>query len=271
MLDSLFRYICKEAPYGGELSFSEDSMREMHNADLCDTLGNLVHRATNLCGKYCDGVVPNVPAQLPITLNDIVTVYTNKMNKMELQGGASAAIQGFRDVNGYLQDAAPWKLKDDEHSEQRQIIVRNVLECIYALTHLLMPFLPMGTKKIFQKFHTEPMKLIELKLDGTNLQPGTKIDVGDVLYTKSLSEAELQDAATAAAKKKESFEEQKRKKEEAKAKARAGNKSNQADENVPDQPEFTKMEVRSIFLLHVICECLGRDKRRMQRSHLFCL
>ena len=27
----------------------------MHDADLCNTLGNLVYRAMNLCGKYCMG------------------------------------------------------------------------------------------------------------------------------------------------------------------------------------------------------------------------
>ena len=60
-VDTFRWYLCKEAPYGGELSFSEDSMRDMHNADLCGTLGNLIHRATTLCTKYCSGTVPDVP------------------------------------------------------------------------------------------------------------------------------------------------------------------------------------------------------------------
>jgi methionyl-tRNA synthetase len=33
-----------------------------HNGPLADTLGNLVHRSTNLCGKYCEGKVPGVQA-----------------------------------------------------------------------------------------------------------------------------------------------------------------------------------------------------------------
>lgn len=54
-VDSFRWYLCKEAPYGGELSFSEVSMRDMHNADLVKTLGNLVQRVTKLCEKYCGG------------------------------------------------------------------------------------------------------------------------------------------------------------------------------------------------------------------------
>ena len=32
----------------------------MHNGPLADTLGNLVHRATNLAKKYAAGAVPDV-------------------------------------------------------------------------------------------------------------------------------------------------------------------------------------------------------------------
>ena len=229
------RYLCKEAPYGGELSFSEDSMRDMHNADLCDTLGNLLHRATNLCQKYCDGTVPDVTCTIPIQLEEIFDSYKTKMDNFELQGGANIAIQGFRDVNGYLQEAAPWKLKGDEHAQARQGIVRATLESIYALAHLLLPFLPVGTGKLFHKLNTEPVRLDEVNLEGLNLKPGTQIQVGEVLYTKSVSEEELRNTAAAAASKKESYADAQKRKKEAKAKAMAAN---------PGQPEFTKMDIR---------------------------
>jgi methionyl-tRNA synthetase len=218
-------------------------MRDMHNADLCDTLGNLIHRATNLCDKYCDGVIPDVKAEPPINMDEVISAYTAKMNNFELQGGANVAIQGFRDVNGYLQEAAPWKLKGDEHAEKRQIIVLTALECIYALTCLVTPFLPIGTAKIFSKLNTEPKKLSELKRDLTNLKVGTKIDVGEVLYAKSFSEEEIKDAEAAASKKKESFADAQKRKKEAKAKALAAGKKGKAGDDA-DQPEFTKMEVR---------------------------
>ena len=220
-------------------------MRDMHNADLCDTLGNLVHRATTLCGKYCDGVVPDVKFDAPIHLDEIIKAYNAKMDNFELQGGANVAIQGFRDVNGYLQEAEPWKLKGEEHQEARQAIVRATLESIYALTHLLLPYLPVGATKIFGKLHTEPVKVEELDRNCVNLKPGTSIEVGEVLYAKSFSDAELQDAAAAAAQKKESHAEAQKRKREAKAKAMAASqKGTAAAGGGSDQPEFTKMEIR---------------------------
>jgi methionyl-tRNA synthetase len=185
-VDTFRWYLCKEAPYGGELAFSENSLRDMHNADLCDTLGNLVHRATNLCQKFCGGVVPDVPAPSnpPINMDVICTQYIAKMNNFELQGGANVAIQGFRDVNKYLADEAPWLKKGDEHAELRQVVVRACLEAVYALTHLMTPYIPIGASRIFEKLGKEPVGLVALGRDCRNLEVGAKIQIGDVLYSK---------------------------------------------------------------------------------------
>lgn len=156
----------------------------MHNADLCDTLGNLVHRATNLCNKYCDGFIPDVATTPPMDFATVLDMYEMKMRNFELQGGASIAIQGFRDLNGYLTEEAPWLKKGDEFAEFRQSVVRTTLEAIYVLTHLLTPFIPNGSATIFRKLNTDPVKLAELKRDGSNLKAGTPVSIGDVLYSK---------------------------------------------------------------------------------------
>jgi methionine--tRNA ligase beta chain len=247
----VIRYLCKEAPYGGELSFSEDSMRDMHNADLCDTLGNLVHRATSLCQSYCHGMVPDVvPIQSPIQLGAVIDAYTSKMDNFELQGGANVAIQAFRELNGYLQEAAPWKLKGDEYTEARQVIVRATLEAIYALAHLLLPFLPVGSTKIFRKLHTEPTSLKTLNRDCINLQVGTQIEVGEILYAKSLSEEAsglLNEAVVGATKAKESHADAQKRKKEAKLQAMELSKKGMESAlggDDPNQSEFTKIEIR---------------------------
>jgi methionyl-tRNA synthetase len=245
-VDTFRWYLCKEAPFGGELSFSEESMRDMHNADLCDTIGNLVHRATNLCQKYCDGVVPDVrpPTNPPINLASVIKTFQARMDKLELQAGATVVIGAFRDVNGFLQEEAPWLKKGDEHTETRRITVRACLEAIYALSHLLLPFLPQSMLKVFQKFNTKAIALVDLDMNCRNLESGCTIEVGGVLFTKSLSDAELKTVENNGTKQKESHvEAQKRKKEE---KAKMIAKSHGATQTVgdPNQPEFTKVEIK---------------------------
>jgi len=245
-VDTFRWYLCKEAPYGGELAFSEESLRTMHNADLCDTLGNLVHRATNLAQKnFQDGVVPDVPSptKLPLDFAALRASYMEKMNKFELEKGAELAIAGYRDVNGYLTEAAPWHLKGDEHATTRTIIVRAVLESVYALAHLLVPFIPEGAEKIFQKLNTEPKTLLELDTNLRNLTVGTKIGVGDILYSKLVSEEEL-DAADLAQKKAADYAEAQARKKEQKKKQAESSMAGQAAAAASDQPDFTKLDIR---------------------------
>ena len=62
------------------------------------------------------------------------------------------------------------------------------------------------------------------------------------ILRKSLSEGEIKDAQAAKAKKKESFEEAQRRKKEKRAKEIASSKKGQ--QSAPDQPEFTKIDIR---------------------------
>ena len=257
-VDSFRWYLCKEAPYGGELSFSEDSMRDMHNADLCDTLGNLVHRVTKLCGKYCDGVIPDVPSPevAVIDFDALRTAYMAKMEVLALESGANFAIQACRDVNGYLTKEEPWKLKGDEHEEKRQVVVRATLEAVYAVAHLLLPFIPKSASEIMKKMNTEPKSLMDINADLRNLAVGTKIDVGDILYERNLSEEEKNMSKADASKKKQmSYEEAQRLKKEKKAKEIAASKAGQQKGGDADQPEFTKIDIRVGQITKVCWNC----------------
>jgi methionyl-tRNA synthetase len=251
-VDTFRWYLCKEAPYGAELSFNEESLIDMHNSDLCDTLGNLIHRATNLCHKYCGGLIPDVPspASIPINFDSILDTFIAKMANYELDGGVSTAIQGFRDVNGYLTEQAPWHMKGDELAHARQVVVRATLEAIYALSHLLIPFIPSAASIIFKKLNTEPTTLENLKVNGTNLRnlkEGVAVSIGDVLFTKVLTAQEKMSALEAAKAKAESYAEAQKRKKEKKLNAIASSKAGQIssnDDSESDQPEFTKIEIR---------------------------
>ena len=185
-VDAFRWYICTGAPFGADLAFSVDCLESLHNADLCDTLGNLIHRATNLCAKYCDGVVPDVPspAALPLDFHSIKVDFIARMDSYDIESGAQLAIKGFRDVNGYLTELAPWHMKGDERADDRKTVVRATLEAVYALAHLLIPFIPKGASKIFEKLNTAPKSLFDVSTDLRNLTSGCRVSIGDVLYSK---------------------------------------------------------------------------------------
>ncbi|GMH83038.1 hypothetical protein TL16_g09463 [Triparma laevis f. inornata] len=237
-------YLAKEAPFGGELSFSEENMGAMYNSDLCDTMGNLVHRATNLCKKYCGGVVPEVPLDknFPVDVEGLRRKAVECMDKFAIDGLANLAISVVRDVNKYLTDSAPWLLKGEENDERRKVIVKTSLECIYIFSHFLAPFLVTACDSIFDKLSTPPVGIDEIKVGSQNIKNGTEIKVGDVLYTKFVSEEEKNAEESKKKKANEIASKQKKKKEE---KARLAKKS--VEYNTPsnsNQSEFTKIEIR---------------------------
>lgn len=168
------------------------------------------------------------------------------MEVFALEGGASVAIQACRDVNGYLTKEEPWKLLGEEFLEKRQVIVRATLEAVYAVAHLLLPFIPKGASEIFKKMNTPPKSLWDIDPElRNNLVVGTKIDVGSLLYEVNKSEEEKElSKAEASNKKKLSYEEAQRLKKEKKAKEVAASKAAQLGEEAPDQHEFTKVDIR---------------------------
>jgi methionyl-tRNA synthetase len=57
-------YLMRGGVYGSDVPYAEESLMLMHNADLADTLGNLIHRAASLSQRMCSGVVPDVQADV---------------------------------------------------------------------------------------------------------------------------------------------------------------------------------------------------------------
>ena len=184
--DAFRWYLSKECPFGSDMSFNEANLEIMYNSDLCDTLGNLMHRATNLCLKYCAGKV--TPVELtekpPVDIVRLRDEVDEMMKKLQLDAVASAVMAAFRDINKYLADSAPWKLKGDEHQPAREAIIKTVLECVYSCSHFLIPFIPLGAKAIFEKLSTPPKLLHDLNNDMNDLKEGTVISIGEMLYKR---------------------------------------------------------------------------------------
>ncbi|PFH32122.1 methionyl-tRNA synthetase [Besnoitia besnoiti] len=183
--DSFRFYLVREARYGSDLRFDPDALTATTNAELADTLGNLVHRATSLCGKFCGGRVPAeaLPGEghPPFQVAETVAEMERLMSQFWLREALEVAMNACRDANKFLTDWAPWSLSDPV---EKQRVVRGALEAVYVLAHLLEPFIPVAAAQIFKKLNTERRTLASLSPWYDNLQPGTPVDVGAILFVK---------------------------------------------------------------------------------------
>lgn len=185
--DSLRYYTAASITYGADLNFSDDGLTAMHNSELADILGNLVHRVLNLAQKYCNGVVPDVPHDpdypLPFDLQALQEGIAEDLKHCAINLAVFKAMEAARATNKFLTESEPWKMKGDrEH--KRVAIVRTAMEAIYAFTHFLAPVIPIAAQHIFTSLNTPPRSAHNLRADLYNLTPGTVVTVGDILFKK---------------------------------------------------------------------------------------
>lgn len=185
--DTFRWYLIREAHYGSDVKFGVPALCDLHNADICDTLGNLIHRVVALTVKNCNSEVPDVDFK---TLVDVAAVYNkaeSAMERLALEELAEIALDICKTSNKYLTDETPWKIKDDD--VKRNAIIRSTLEALYVAAHFFAPIMPTAAAKMFERLGKPPKKLFELSAEKPNLPAGTKVCPGEVLFQRLDKEA----------------------------------------------------------------------------------
>ena len=184
--DTFRYYLMRGGVYGSDIPFSETALTLTHNSDLADVLGNLVHRATNLCSKNCGGAVPVMGEGEIEPVVDVAALRAHTelaMRAFETHRACELAINAVKEANKYLTESAPWAVKGEGAERRKAVIIRSVLEAAYVAAHFLAPFIPDAAEAIFAKLGTPAQPIWRLK-KGANLAAGAKVAVGDILFAK---------------------------------------------------------------------------------------
>ena len=184
--DTFRYYLMRGGVYGSDIPFSETALVLTHNSDLADVLGNLVHRATNLCSKNCGGAVPVMGEGEIEPVVDVAALRAHSelaMRAFETHRACELAINAVKEANKYLTESAPWAVKGEGAERRKAVIIRSVLEAAYVAAHFLAPFIPDAAEAIFAKLGTPAQPIWRLK-KGANLAAGAKVAVGDILFAK---------------------------------------------------------------------------------------
>lgn len=147
--DAVRYYLLSEIPFAQDGTITHESFVNKYNADLANTLGNLVNRSIAMTNKYFGGRVER-PAQ-PDAADDELRAAVQKtrdeyVRLMEQYHNAEAmdvVINLARRCNKYIDETAPWVLAKSEADHPRlAAVLYNLLECIRTLAVLLTPALP---------------------------------------------------------------------------------------------------------------------------------
>ncbi len=151
--DALRFYLIREIQYGHDGDFSWDRFEARYDADLANSLGNLVSRITTMAARYRGGrLAPSGRSALPEQVNTAVARYEEAMDDLALHRGADEAFGIVSGVNEFLTQRAPWKLaRDPEADEQLDEALYEAAEATRVAAVLLAPVMPGSAARILDR------------------------------------------------------------------------------------------------------------------------
>ena len=166
-VDAVRYFVLHEMPYEGDGTITWELMTERVNADLANTLGNLVRRTLAMTRKYFGGVVENKNVSEPVDeeLKAVAVGVRAKveacMNEFRIADALNELFTLFRRANKYIDETMPWALGKDEGKKDRlATVLYNLTEAILTGASLLSPFLPATAEKI-AGYLNAPLKSLE--------------------------------------------------------------------------------------------------------------
>ena len=191
-VDAVRYYVLREMPFDNDGSITWDNLIERLNADLANTLGNLVNRTVAMSNKYFGGAVKRTGAAEPVDaeLKAVATGAAERVRKATDDFRIADALEEifniFRRSNKYIDETAPWVLaKDPEKADRLSEVLYNLIESISIGANLLAPFLPATGEKILAQIGTEPRALETLDSFGLYPAAGGKVaEKPEILFAR---------------------------------------------------------------------------------------
>ncbi len=159
-VDGVRYYLLAEMPYAQDGTITYERVFERYNADLANTLGNLVNRSIAMTQKYFGGALPSqrraeaIDSELAEASLAAGAQMIEKLSAFRAADALEAVMALAKRANKYIDETAPWLLgKDEAQRDRLASVLANLLEAIRFLGVLLTPFLPGTAERIFAQIN----------------------------------------------------------------------------------------------------------------------
>lgn len=162
--DAVRYYFLRAVDFGRDGDFSEQRFVDIVNADLANSLGNLLNRSLNLLKKNCNSTLPVSSSELGTESSDneerllretavkaMEDAYQH-YEQLNFVDACEAVMAISFEANSYIDRIAPWsKFKSDDPAdiEMASRCIVNVLEASRVVAVGLSPIIPGVAEKVY--------------------------------------------------------------------------------------------------------------------------
>ncbi len=159
-VDAIRYYLLREMPFAQDGTITLETIIARFNADLANTLGNLVNRTVAMVNKYFGGNIANPHAdgefdsELKEYALSTVKEAVAKMDELKVADSLEAVMNLARRSNKYIDETMPWALaKDEAKGDRLKTVLCNLIEAIRFIGILIAPFMPETGEAILKQIN----------------------------------------------------------------------------------------------------------------------
>ncbi|MBI1748682.1 MAG: methionine--tRNA ligase [Acidobacteria bacterium] len=191
-IDPVRYFLLREIPATEDGDFSYERLEKRYNAELANSLGNLLNRSVSMVERYQYGILrralPGAEPSLQPAATAVVRDYQSAMDAYELHSATAIVWQLINSANLFIQENKPWELsKNPNRQQELEHVLYEVCEALRLVSVLLWPIIPGTAEKIWRQVGmSEPLEEQQLAVAATwgLLPDGTKVQKSEIIFPR---------------------------------------------------------------------------------------
>ena len=175
--EALRYYLMSDIATGKDADFSEERLVERYNADLANTLGNLLNRTLNMAHRYRDGMLARneeLPRfletfesgekrkiadlypvlNLMLIIRNHVSLFQSRFEELDLSFAFNIALEIAVNGNMTVERTKPWELvKQNDKAPVLDAALYTFADSLRIIAILISPVLPRAAQGIFDQLN----------------------------------------------------------------------------------------------------------------------